>query len=852
MKRILGSILAVGIGLSPLTVSLMVEPSWGQTQNSQLQQLEQLQKQAVQQAQQGQHQQAIDTLQKAIAISRQLKDRKSEAIALLTLGFNYNKIGQSQKALDYYNQALPIFKAVGDRAWEAISLNNIGEVYRNIGQPQKSLDYYNQALPILQAVGDPAGEATTLNNIGLVYNRIGQRQKALEYYNQALPIRKAVGDRAGEAITLSNIGLVYDNIGQPQKALEYYNQALPIIKAVGDRAQEAKTLNNIGSAYNSIGQPQKALDYYNQALPISKAVGNRAQEAKTLNNIGLVYRNTKRPTEAIEKLEESVKITLEMRGNLKRENRQKFLDTQTRAAVALVDLLIEQNQPDRAYEWINRVTTAELADYTRLIDAKVTNPEAQEVINDWNQNHQQLQFLRQQLQWHQNPQQLQFVRQQLQPNSSQSLSRKMRDLEAQVNKQAEDISRNFPEVAELFETQPADIEQLKQNIPSGTVIMHPVLLTGTRTVTDKIAIFVITKDQLTVTQKSINPKEFNQLLNQYSRQLENRYDSNYLATSQKLYDILIRPVAYKIMTATTTHVSIIATDKLRFLPFETLYDSKTEKYLIQKYPVNYLTRISTRSWQDRAQMGLIPALKNILSIPGIAVIAIIGGLGFLVFRKFGIVATGILVVIAGGTTFWLISSRTAAVLAIGNPKPIEPYAIEGSEAEVKEISKIITGSKFYIRQDATLDTFKTQALRFPLLHLATHGCFQLEGCKDLGMKANTILFADRQYDIADAALLGLENTQLLTLSACQTAKETDLNGEQISGVAYVFERAGAKAVIASLWIAPDKETKEIAIELYQNIKKGMSKSEALRQAKLSQIKSHPFFWSPLILIGDGQ
>jgi len=203
----------------------------------------------------------------------------------------------------------------------------------------------------------------------------------------------------------------------------------------------------------------------------------------------------------------------------------------------------------------------------------------------------------------------------------------------------------------------------------------------------------------------------------------------------------------------------------------------------------------------------------------------------------------------------LASGSTTPILALGNPKPIKPYTLDGAEEEVKEISKIITGSKSYIHQDATLDRFKTEAPRFPFLHLATHGCFQLEGCKNLNMKANTILFADKEYDIADAALLGLQNTELLALSACQTPKETDVNGEQISGVAYVFERAGAQAVIASLWIAEDTKTKEIAIQFYQNIKKGMSKSEAMRQGKLSQIKSHkshPFFGSPLILIGDGQ
>ena len=60
-------------------------------------------------------------------------------------------------------------------------------------------------------------------------------------------------------------------------------------------------------------------------------------------------------------------------------------------------------------------------------------------------------------------------------------------------------------------------------------------------------------------------------------------------------------------------------------------------------------------------------------------------------------------------------------------------------------------------------------MRFPFLHLATHGCFQTEDCKKVDLKKNTLLFADKSLDIANAALLGLQGTQLLTLSACQTA-----------------------------------------------------------------------------------
>ena len=172
--------------------------------------------------------------------------------------------------------------------------------------------------------------------------------------------------------------------------------------------------------------------------------------------------------------------------------------------------------------------------------------------------------------------------------------------------------------------------------------------------------------------------------------------------------------------------------------------------------------------------------------------------------------------------------------------------------EVRNIAQLFPASSAYIRNDATLDQFKTQAPRFPFLHLATHGCFQQGGCKKLGLEENTLLFADSQFNIRDAALLGLQNTRLLTLSACQTALQANSNGEEISGIAYIFERAGAKAVMASLWSVEDTATKELMVEFYQNINQGMSKGEALRQAKLSQIGRHPFYWSPFILIGDAR
>jgi CHAT domain-containing protein len=560
---------------------------------------------------------------------------------------------------------------------------------------------------------------------------------------------------------------------------------------VGDRAGEATTLNNIGAVYDNISQPQEALKYYNQALPIRRQVGDRSGEAITLSNIAAVYQDTKQPTQAIDNWEQSVKITLEMRSGLRREYRQNFLEPKGVRAKALTSLLIDQNQPDRAFQWINIATTADLADYTRLIDAKVANPQTQKALDEWNQKNQQLQFLRRQLE----------------DNFSENLALQMRVLEAEVYRTAEEIRRDFPEIAELFETTPKDIAQLKASIAPDTVVIQPVLLTNINDVPNTVALFVLTKYSLSVKKIPLDPEEFDNLLTEHREQISRELTSNYKETGGKLYDILIRPLEDQIQALSPKQLSIIATGKLRYIPFETLWDTKNRKFLIQKYPVNYLTRISTRS------------------IPN--------------------------------------STLQGGVLALGNPVPRDPYNLPYSPQEVQSVTQMFPGSLSYIGNAATLDQFKTQAPRFPFLHLSTHGCFQPEGCclpnspncrkpDRVDLQPNTILFADREFNIADAALLGLQNTRLLTLSACQTAMQANSNGEEISGVAYVFERAGAQAVMASLWSVDDSATKDLMVQFYQNINKGMSKNEALRQAKLSQIQRHPFYWSPFILIGDAR
>ncbi|MCA2880192.1 MAG: tetratricopeptide repeat protein [Microcystis sp. M046S1] len=725
----------------------------------------------------GEYQTGINYHQQSLAITRELDDRSGEAKALNNLGVDYRLLGQYQKAINYHQQSLEIAEKIGDLKVQADSLGNLGNVYQSLGQYQKAIDYHQQSLEIAEKIGDQGSKARSLGNLGNAYQSRGEYQKAIDLYEKSLVITRDIGLRQEEGSFLNNLGVAHYFLGEYEKAIDYLKQTLDIAKKIGDLKGEADSLGNLGSAYLSLGQYQKAINYHQENRAIARKIGDLQGEANSLNNLGVAYQKINQPAEAIKNLEESLNIILKIRGDISRENiagqnRKSFLASNEKTVITLATILIQQNQPEKAFQWLNLATTADLADYNRLINAKVADTDAQKALDNWNADNQQLEGMRRQLQ----------------DKYSEELAQQIRQFEEKVYKNAETIGDKYPEIAELFESKPTDIAQLQKNIAPDTLVIQPVPLR------DEVALFLVTREKLIVIQSDAKRDELNKLVSEYRTQLADYKNADYLVTGSKLYEILIRPIESQIATSSPKNIAIIATGQLRYIPFETLYDKKNDQVLLEKYPIYYLTRISTST---------PPATER----------------------------------------------KPLQGLAFANPKPTQEE-LKGTEIEAETISKIFPGSEKYLGTNATLDIFKKQAFRFSILHLGTHGCFDLAGCPNLGMQANTILFANnQQYNIADAALLGLKNTELITLSACQTAKEANADGQEISGLAYVLERAGAKSVIASLWNAEDNTSAEIMTQFYQNLKNGMSKSEAMRQAKLSQIKSHPFFWSPFILIG---
>ncbi|HEY9296560.1 MAG TPA: CHAT domain-containing protein, partial [Phormidium sp.] len=174
-----------------------------------------------------------------------------------------------------------------------------------------------------------------------------------------------------------------------------------------------------------------------------------------------------------------------------------------------------------------------------------------------------------------------------------------------------------------------------------------------------------------------------------------------------------------------------------------------------------------------------------------------------------------------------------------------------------------------------------------ILHIATHGEFVAGKPEDSYLLLGTgEKLAIPQ--IKDLVSFGLNDVHLVVLSACETALGgADAEGLEISGISAYFLEGGAKAAIASLWQVNDASTSLLMEKFYHQlshntVESPITKAAALRNAQLSflqgnnqsptsnksrasvslEIKpavqvnqgsrfSHPYYWAPFILIGNG-
>jgi CHAT domain-containing protein/tetratricopeptide (TPR) repeat protein len=87
--------------------------------------------------------------------------------------------------------------------------------------------------------------------------------------------------------------------------------------------------------------------------------------------------------------------------------------------------------------------------------------------------------------------------------------------------------------------------------------------------------------------------------------------------------------------------------------------------------------------------------------------------------------------------------------------------------------------------------------------------------------------------------LNLVNTELVTLSACDTGLGITTRGEGVFGLQRALQLAGVRTTVASLWSVDDSATQALMVEFYHNLwTRKLTKLESLRQAQLTIMRSY--------------
>ena len=351
---------------------------------------------------------------------------------------------------------------------------------------------------------------------------------------------------------------------------------------------------------------------------------------------------------------------------------------------------------------------------------------------------------------------------------------------------------------------PYNYLEIQQRLPEQIQILQYAVLP------DRILIWVISRTQFLLAETSLSSDSLNQGVRAYLDLVHRpSSDLNELhRASNELYKILIGPIEPYLGAGKT--LCIVPDKILNYLPFATLYSSKSNRYPIADHaiifsPSSSVFIVNTQLAEQKYTAG------------------------------------------------------DEKLLVIGNPsfdRSLFPllHDLPSAAVEAQSISRfydrpapiVLTGS------GADKDSVIKDIGNVDVLHFASH------------YVVNERSPLRSQFPLADAESLfaldirnmKLTRPRLAVLSACTTGVERYYNGEGMIGMARTFLASGVPVVVASQWPVETVSTTSLMTKFheYRRVRK-LPAVEALRLAQTQIIYdssnqySHPYYWAPFVTIG---
>ncbi len=828
----------------------------------------------------GLYEKAEATYKIVIGIRKKLLGEWNEdyASSLNNLAVVYYETGKYEKAEPLFKKAGEIVKKVeGELAPRyAFSLNNLAQLYMDIDQYDKAEPLLLQATEIIKkSLGEnTSGYATCLHNLAGLYMDLKKYNKAEELLLQAISIRKnELGIKHPEyANSLNSLAGVYLETEQYAKAAPRIRESTEIFREIaGEVSQDyAICLFNMAELSAGLKKFDSAIYYYGEGLAVQKKVfGEQHPDyAGNLHNLANLYLKAGKPDKAEPLLIENSRIIRDLLGNslanMSEKEKGYYLGGKSSILESHCSFLYNWRRatPEFYKNNINLLLffkSLALADTKNLLESirQSTDTTIRRLFTAWNNGKTQL------------------AKEYAQPIDYRRPGLKKLETETEeIEKELNRLSASFRNQQQTMKVTWDKVQQSLQEDEAAIEFVRFNLFRKNWTDSFIYAAYIFRKqDAQPVFVPLAEEKQLKQLFDSAGNTATAMVNSFYRGTEVKgrTGDAILGKALYRLIWAPLMPY-LKDVRQIAYSPAGKLFSVAFPALPVDSNSL-LMDRFRLRQYTSTRQLVLRNGENNIKTPQRIA---LFGDARFTMDS---------LQLAEQGSRNKETGNNLIATAARGTGNGSWTN-LPGTATEVLRINDLFTARNIpvamYTQASASEENLKAFDGQAPeLLHIATHGFF-LPGTTD---KKNTReLSSQNSYSLADDPLLrsglvlaggnwvwsgkapiegvedgivtayeisqlNLSNTELVVLSACETALGDVKGSEGVFGLQRAFKMAGVKKMIVSLWQVPDKETAELMTVFYTYWLKGKKIEEAFAQAQSDMRKKYsPYYWAAFVLV----
>lgn len=812
-----------------------------------------------------------------------LKEDVNYLRCLSNIGLVYLAQGRSVEAEDYINQSLKTSEATfGSKSAAYISnLNSRAKLDQMLGRYNEAEKAFDETLMLVKEVfTDKSMQyAVVLNNKAMLFQSVGRYDEAVNLMKQAIAAADAApkkflqGKKSFDSRRFqANLALLYQLSGKFQDADNTFNAIRKIFenRMQTNSLEYASLLNQIAILYIQMDRKDKVEEMLVKSGAIYKKRlkdENNPYYAKATGDLGNYYRMTARYKEAEPLLTKALAIREKVLG----VNHPDYVRSKEDLAI----LYWKTGQHEKAYanykevmdatiEFINRyfppMSEAEKTKFWDLtsprfqrffnfaLDVQTSTPAIAEDVYDYHTATKALLLnttskvkqtilssgdkvlIREYLAWLDKKESLARYY----SLSKEELQQQQIDiavLEDEANRMERSLSGRSADFSSGYSAQKVSFRQVRD------------LLTETEAVVEMIRLRSYDQDftndakyfALVLTKGVSLPKI---VLLENGQQLETRYAKYYRnAIQQRLvddysYDQYWARLEPALMNRKKVYLSLDGV--FNQVNLNTLKNAQNE-YVISKYDLIILGN-SKDLIALKKKKAVTPKKSGVLlGFPDY------GGTSVAALPGTKVEIEGILKILK--TAGYQVQSYTTANASEKNMKSVKGPALMHIATHGYFLQDVETADNaFGVHKD---NAGNNPLLRSGLLLAGAGRTVSGEASRDIESNDNGVLTA------YEAMNLNLEGTELIVLSACETALGDVKNGEGVYGLQRAFLVAGADAMIMSLWKVDDEATQLLMTSFYTNWIKLRDKQRAFKQAQIQLMTKYkePYYWGAFVMMG---